>query len=140
MPNPDLPRGAVITVAGSNSEFGSKPRPAILLQSTALLDAARPLPICPVTSQASDAPLFRIQLPSDAETGLLVPSWAAIDGVQTIRRRRIGQHIGQIDHQTMLTIDRLLLVFLGLAGDDGGRATRRDSTGAFVKPTLRTTR
>jgi len=71
VPNPDLPRGAVITVAGSNSEFGSKPRPAILLQSTALLDAARPLPICPITSQASDAPLFRIQLPSDAETGLL---------------------------------------------------------------------
>jgi len=69
-----------------------------------------------------------------------MPSWAAIDGAQTIRRRRIGQHIGQIDRQTMLTIDRLLLVFLGLAGDDGGWATRRDSTGAFVKPTLRTTR
>jgi mRNA interferase MazF len=114
----DLPRGAVITIAGGTSEFGSKPRPAILLQATALFAGEVPLPVCPVTSTAIpvEAPLLRIPVPANAATGLLVPSWAAIDAVQTIRRRRVGEHIGRVDAAILQAIDRALMVFLGIAG------------------------
>ena len=120
----DLPRGAVITIAGGDSEFGSKPRPAILLQATARFGGEVPLPICPMTSTALvtppldiavEAPLLRIPVPANAATGLLVPSWAAIDAVQTIRRRRVGQHIGSVDAAILQAIDRALMVFLGIA-------------------------
>jgi mRNA interferase MazF len=111
-----LQRGDVITIAGGNSEFGSKPRPAILLQAPALFGADVPLPICPITSQARDVPLLRVPLAANEATGLRVPSWAAIEIVQTIRRNGIRQHIGRLDAATLLAIDRALVVFLGIAG------------------------
>ena len=59
--------------------------------------------------------MLRIPLPGSATTGLQAPSWAAIDLVQTIRQRRIGQRIGNVTGEVMLAIDRALMVFLGLA-------------------------
>ena len=110
-----LIRGDIVTVAGGTSEFGAKPRPAIILQA-ALFGVALPLPICPVTSvETMAASLFRVPLPADAGTGLALPSWAAIDLVQTVRQRRIGGRIGRVGAAVMLAIDRALMVFLGLA-------------------------
>ncbi|HUN39061.1 MAG TPA: type II toxin-antitoxin system PemK/MazF family toxin [Acetobacteraceae bacterium] len=116
MPGADpLARGDIVTVAGGASEFGSKPRPAIILQAT-LLGTAVPIPICPITSTVRpDTGLLRIALPVDANTGLALPSWAAIDLVQTVRQRRIGERIGHAGEAAMLAIDRSLMVFLGLA-------------------------
>jgi mRNA interferase MazF len=108
-----LRRGDLITVAGGFGEFGSKPRPAILLQSPALFGATVPVPICPITSVEVEAPLLRIPLAGGA-SGLEVPSWAAIDLMQTIRQRRIGRCIGRVDNAKMLEISQALLVFLGI--------------------------
>jgi|SRR5215831_14303827 len=111
-----LARGDLVTVAGGGGEFGGKPRPAIILQSPLLFGSTVPLPICPVTSlPVESAPLLRIPLANGATTGLQAPSWAAIDLVQTIRQRRIGERIGNVNGETMLAIDRALMVFLGLA-------------------------
>jgi len=94
----------------------ASPRPAIILQSPLLFGSTVPLPICPVTSlPVENAPLLRIPLADGATTGLQAPSWAAIDLVQTIRQRRIGERIGNVNGETMLAIDRALMVFLGLA-------------------------
>lgn len=108
-----LRRGDLVTVAGGFSEFGSKPRPAVLLQSPALFGATVPVPICPITSVEVEAPLLRIPLAGGA-SGLEAPSWAAIDLVQTIRQRRIGHRIGRVDNAKMLEISQALLVFLGV--------------------------
>jgi mRNA interferase MazF len=108
-------RGDIVAIAGGSSEFGSKPRPAILLQA-ALFGANVPIPVCPITTtELRETGLLRISLSADASTGLALPSWAAIDLVQTVRQRRIGNRIGRADNATMLAIDRALLVFLGLA-------------------------
>ena len=116
MPGADeLVRGDLVTIAGGTGEFAGKPRPAILLQTPRLFGEAIPVPVCPVTSVAVDAPLLRIPLPADAATGLRVPSWAAIDLLHSVRPRRIGQHIGHLDAATLLTIDRALVAFLGIA-------------------------
>jgi mRNA interferase MazF len=109
-----LRRGDIVTVAGGTSEFGRKPRPAVLLQSPDLFGEGVPLPICPITSVPVSAPLLRIPLAQGPETGLERPSWAAIDAVQTIRRRRIDQQIGRLDAAAMLAIGRALIVFFGV--------------------------
>jgi mRNA interferase MazF len=109
-----LLRGDVVTIARGSSEFGSKPRPAVLLQSPALYGEGVPLPICPITSHPLDAPLLRIPLAAGEATGLRAWSWVAIDAVQTIRARRIGPRIGHVDAPTMLQISRALFVFLGI--------------------------
>ena len=110
-----LARGDVVTVAGGTGEFGGKPRPAVLLQSPSLFGPAIPVPICPITSTQLEAPLLRVPLAADEATGLQTPSWAAIDLIQTIRQRRIGQRIGRVDDAMMLEISRALIVFLGLS-------------------------
>ena len=107
-------RGDIVTIAGGSSKFGSKPRPAVLLQSPALYGESVPVPICPITSYPLDAPLLRIPLVAAEATGLRARSWAAIDAVQTIRPRRIGARIGHLDAATMLQISRALVVFLGI--------------------------
>jgi mRNA interferase MazF len=112
----ELVRGDLVTIAGGTGEFAGKPRPAILLQTPRLFGGTVPIPICPVTSVAVEAPLLRIPLPADTTTGLRVPSWAAIDLLHSVRARRIGQHIGRLDAATLLAIDRALVVFLGIAG------------------------
>ena len=109
-----LHRGDIVTIAGGSSEFGSKPRPAVLLQSPALYGEGVPVPICPITSYPLDAPLLRIPLVGGEATGLRARSWAAIDAVQTIRARRIGARIGHLNATTMLQISRALVVFLGI--------------------------
>jgi mRNA interferase MazF len=116
MPGADpLARGDIVVVAGGGSEFGSKPRPAIILQAT-LLGAGIPIPVCPITSTARpETGLLRVALAVDASTGLTLPSWAAIDLVQTVRQRRIGGRIGRAGAAVMLAIDRALMVFFGLA-------------------------
>jgi mRNA interferase MazF len=106
-------RGDLVIVAGT-SEFGGKPRPAIVLQAP-LFGETVPIPICPVTSLAIEVPLLRIPLAVTDTTGLKVPSWAAIDLVQTVRQYRIGQRIGHVDDATLLAIARALVVFLGIA-------------------------
>jgi mRNA interferase MazF len=108
-------RGDIVVLAGGSSEFGSKPRPAIVLQ-TALFGPSVPIPVCPITSTGlHETGLLRIPLSADTSTGLTLPSWAAIDLVQTVRPRRVGGRIGRTGAAVMLAIDRALMVFFGLA-------------------------
>jgi len=53
-------RGEVWTVAGG-PDYASKPRPAVILQDNAF-DATASITLCPITSQAVDAPLMRLPI------------------------------------------------------------------------------
>jgi mRNA interferase MazF len=109
-----LRRGDIVTVADRSGEFTGKPRPTIVLQNPLFYETAT-VAVCPVTSLAVAAPALRISVVADAATGLEQPSWAMIDRLGTIRRRRIGRRIGRLDDATLLAIDRALVVFLGIA-------------------------
>ena len=106
-------RGDIVTIADCDVEFAGKPRPALVLQSPHF--AAMTLTVCPITSLAADAPLLRIGLPVSEASGLVVPSWAQIDRIMTISRRRIGGRIGHLDNAKMFEISQYVLVFLGIA-------------------------
>jgi mRNA interferase MazF len=67
----------------------------------------------PITSYLIDAPLLRIDVgPGD---GLDRPSQIQIDKPHTLPRERIGAVIGHVDPATIRAVNRLLMVFLGLA-------------------------
>jgi mRNA interferase MazF len=38
-----------------------------------------------------------------------------VDKAMSIKRGRIGQHFGRLDEETLLSVNRSLTVFLGLA-------------------------
>jgi mRNA interferase MazF len=78
------------------------------------------LTVCPITSTAVDARLLRIALPAGEASGLVAPSWAQIDKIITISRRRIGGRIGHLENVKMFEISQALLVFHGIA-DAAGR-------------------
>lgn len=105
-------RGDLVTVA-LQGDLG-KPRPALVIQSD--LFAGHPsVAVLPVTSTLKDAPIFRIGIEPDASNGLRLPSQVMVDTPQAVPQSRVGPLIGRVDDATMLTVNRALAVFLGLA-------------------------
>jgi mRNA interferase MazF len=72
-------------------------------------------PAALMTSTIVDAPLIRITVEPNEQNGLDMRSQIEVDKIFTIRREKIGAEIGQINDETMVTVNRALLVFLGLA-------------------------
>jgi mRNA interferase MazF len=105
-------RGDLVTVA-LQSDLG-KPRPALVIQSD-LFDTHPSVTILPVTSELSAAPLFRIAVSPQESNGLSRPSQVMVDKLQSIAREKIGAVIGHLDDETMLAVNRALVVFLGFA-------------------------
>jgi mRNA interferase MazF len=110
-------RGDIVIIADRDVEFAGKPRPVVVLQSRHFV--TKTLTVCPITSITVDAPLLRIALPANEASGLVVPSWAQIDKITTISRRRIGGRIGRLDNAKMFEISQALLIFLGIADAAG---------------------
>ena len=107
-----MKRGDVVTVALQGSH--GKPRPALIVQTDAYETSH--VAVLLITSLARDAPLMRVAIPATAATGLMEPSFAMLDRITTAPRDKIRAVIGRVDEATMLTVSRLLTVFLGLAG------------------------
>jgi len=105
-------RGEVWTVAGG-SAYSGKPRPAVIVQSD-LFAATASVVVCPLTTDPSDAPIFRPLFEPTDENGLRLPCRLMVDKLAAVPRTRLGRRIGEIDDEAMSSTDRALLVFLGL--------------------------
>lgn len=68
-----------------------------------------------MSSEIVDAPLIRITIAPSKLNGLRALSQVAVDKMFTVRREKIGQTIGRLEEEAMVTVNRALLVFLGLA-------------------------
>jgi mRNA interferase MazF len=107
-----MKRGSVVTVA-LQGDFG-KGRPALVVQSD--LFATHPsVTILVMSHELVDAPLIRIQVLPSEKNGLRMPCQIAVDKAFTVKREKIGGVIGEMEHETMLAVDRAMPVFLGLA-------------------------
>ena len=107
-----MKRGDLVTVA-LQGNLG-KPRPALVIQSDLFSDHPS-VAVLPVTSSLQDAPFFRIGMQPDASNGLRQPSQVMVDKMQAVPQSRVGLVIGRVDDASMLTVERALAVFLGLA-------------------------
>ncbi len=105
-------RGDLVTVALPGAH--GKPRPALVIQSD-LFDAHPSVAVLPVTSELREAPLFRIRVRPDPDTGLRAVSDVMVDKPQAIPRDRVGPTIGRLPDDAMLRVNRALALFLGFA-------------------------
>lgn len=112
-------RGEIWTVAGGR-DYAGKPRPAVIVQDDSF-DATGSLTICAFTTDATDAPLFRILVEPNERNGLDAPSRLMADKLTTVPKSKLGSRIGRLDDEDMVRLNQAMLVFLGLAGSPKAR-------------------
>lgn len=113
-----MKRGEVWTAA-SGPDYAGKPRPVLIVQDDAF-GGTGSITICPVTTHATDANMFRPTLAPSPANGLRHTSYAMADKITTVPRAKLGRQVGRMDDADMLRLNRAMLVFLGLAGSAGG--------------------
>jgi mRNA interferase MazF len=107
-------RGEIWTVAGGEG-YAGKPRPAVIVQDDRF-DGTTSVTICAFTSDPTDAPLFRPVVEPSESNGLETVSRLMVDKVTTVRKDKLGSHVGRLADEDLLRLDRAILIFLGLAG------------------------
>ena len=107
-------RGEIWTAAGRNGYTG-KPRPVLIVQDDRFSET-NSITVCPFTTKPTSTPLFRVPVDPASANGLTTLSWLMADKIATMPKANLGRRIGRLDDETMLRLNRAMLVFLGLAG------------------------
>lgn len=110
-----MKRGEVWTVAGG--DYTAKHRPAVIVQNNTFASTAS-ITICPLTTNRTDADLFRLPIEPNTENGLREASRLMVDKISSVPKTRLGRHLGQLSNEEMARLGRAIVVFLGLAGAD----------------------
>ncbi len=106
-------RGDIWTVSGGK-DYAGKPRPAVIVQDDSF-DGTDSIAICAFTSDETEAPLFRLPVEPNERNGLSVTCRMMVDKITTVPKSKLGVHIGRLDDEDILRLNRAMLVFLGLA-------------------------
>jgi len=107
-----MSRGDVVIVAAPG-DYG-KPRPAVIVQSSALPDSHASIVVCQMTSELVEAD-FRVTIEPGAGTGLRARSQVMADKPVTIRRERVGRRIGHLRAADLVRLNTALAFVMGLA-------------------------
>ena len=107
-------RGEIWTVAAGTG-YAGKPRPAVVVQDDRF-DATDSLTICAFTTDPTDAPLIRLLIEPNELNGLHVPCRLMVDKITTVPKAKLGMHVGRLDEEDLVRLNRAIAVFLGLAG------------------------
>lgn len=103
----------MVTVAATG-DYG-KPRPAVIVQTDALPAEHASVVVCQMTSECSGEPDFRVTIEPTEKNGLRVRSQVMADKPVTIRRERIGRHVGSLDDHDIARLNIALAFVMGLA-------------------------
>jgi len=107
-------RGEIWTVSGA-AGYAGKPRPAVILQDDRF-DGTHSVTICALTTDPTEAPLFRLPVEPSQMNGLREPCRLMVDKMTTVPRGKVGSQVGQLNGQDLVRLNRAVIVFLGLAG------------------------
>ena len=100
-------RGDIWTVAGGK-DYTGKPRPVVIVQDDGF-DATDSIAICAVTTDETDAPLFRLPVEPSERNGLrAVCCWMA-DKITTVPKTKVGARVGRLDDEDILRLNRARL-------------------------------
>ncbi len=108
-----LRRGELVTVA-LQGDYG-KSRPALVIQSDQFSDLGSVV-ILPITSTIVNAPLLRPTIEPSSDNGLRSTSQIMLDKPMTVKADKVGPTFGRLDDAAMVSVNRSLALFLGLAG------------------------
>ena len=75
----------------------------------------RSSPICALTTDPTEAPLFRLPVDPNGRNGLRSPSRLMVDRVPTVAKSKVRARIGRLDDEDIVRLNQAVLVFLGLA-------------------------
>jgi len=106
-------RGDLVTVA-LQGDYG-KPRPALVVQADQFAELESVV-ILPITTTLLDAPLLRLTVEPSPDNGLRASSQIMLDKPMTVRADKVGPSFGHLDDTIMVSVNRSLALFLGLAG------------------------
>jgi mRNA interferase MazF len=109
-----LKRGEVWTASGGK-DYAGKPRPVVIIQDDRF-DATESVTICALTTDPTDAPLFRVPIEPASGNGLRSPSRLMVDEITTISKSKLGFRIGRLTDENMVHLNRAIVVFLGIGG------------------------
>lgn len=111
-------RGEIWSVAGG-PDYTGKPRPVVILQDDRFAGLLS-VTVCPLTTNPTPAPLFRLRLNPSEHNQLEEESSLMVDKITTVPKTKIGRKIGRLDDEDIVRLNRAILVFLGLAGGGTG--------------------
>jgi mRNA interferase MazF len=109
-----MKRAEIWTVAGG-PDYAGKPRPAVILQDDAFEGTAS-ITVCPFTTHLLDAPLIRLPIEPSKQNGLNVACHLMADKITTVARSKLQKRVGKLADEDVIRLNRVVLVFLGLAG------------------------
>ena len=67
-----------------------------------------------MTTDPTEAPLFRLQVYPDDSNGLDRPSSLMVDKLTTVPRTSLEEQVGRLRDEDLMRLDRAIVVFLGL--------------------------
>ena len=108
-----MKRGEVWTVSGG-AAYAGKPRPAVIVQDDRF-DDNDSIVVCPLTSDSTAAPIFRLPLQPSTRNGLKAPCRIMVDKVTAVPRSRLGRVVGSLPSEDLKALNRPIFVFLGLS-------------------------
>ena len=105
-------RAEVWTVSGD--AYAGKSRPAVIVQDDRF-DTTASVTVCAFTTDATEAPLFRLPVTPSERNGLRSDSRLMVDKLTTVSKEKLGERIGRLDDEDVVRLNRAILLFLGLA-------------------------
>ena len=107
-------RGEIWTAAGGK-DYAGKPRPVVIVQDDRF-DATDSITVCALTTDPTEAPLFRLAVAPNERNGLRSACRLMVDKITTVAKTKLGSRVGELDDEDLVRLNRAMLVFLGLAG------------------------
>ena len=106
-------RGDIWVVAGGK-DYACKPRPVVIVQDDGF-DSTDSITVCAFTTDATEAPLFRLAVEPNERNGLRAVCRLMVDKITTVPKSKVGERIGRLDDEDVVRFNQAVMVFLGLA-------------------------
>lgn len=106
-------RGDIWTVSGGK-DYAAKPRPVVIVQDDSFEDT-QSITVCGLTTNPTEAPLFRLLIEPSPLNGLRESSRLMTDKITTVPKSKIGRRLGRLDDEDVVRLNQAMMVFLGLA-------------------------
>ncbi len=109
-------RGDVVIIA-QKGVYEGKPRPAVVIQSEALLADHPSILVCLIftTDEGAGDAFYRVPIAPSSKNGLNKQSLIHVDKIATIRRNNIGKVVGKLEEAAIGRLNIGLALFQGLA-------------------------
>ena len=108
-----MKRGEIWTASGGPDS--GKPRPVVVLQDDRF-EYTLSITVCPLTTSSADVPLVRPVIQPTDNNGLKSPCRLMPDKITTLPKATLGRRVGRLDDSDIARLERVVLIFLGLAG------------------------